>query len=414
MQVTNNAILQLNNRVTILQSTVNELLQQDLDLSPILERLDEMFPEITGTLTAQDGEKKPINIKYTGRNSQGSNNQILALSKQIEILQDYLDQALVLKTKRIHNILGGDSWFGSPQDTTPDLQVNPESVVRNARNGMYPNDVGNSQSIQVNSLVGLLAAIEAVNHHRSGHYRLPAELPDSLTDREKEGLSKVPDLMSFLEWQLVQLDSIFGQFPVELKYTNEKGKEVNIQLPNIAESIAEVFGMLLGMSIDLDVAVELALKATIEAIKSGNSAMLAYDYSKANAEFLGYKLKEFVREVPLTITPGAENLRDALKESKQKMGGIENDDDTDLIEYLKRLSLSVEIVKSVFYRESGNRANIPGDRMAQDLKDEADRENAEWLEFLNRLRNAPSPFQRDETSPKPEIDDLSSELDEKK
>ncbi|MBD2465767.1 hypothetical protein H6G89_32785 [Oscillatoria sp. FACHB-1407] len=330
---------------------------------------------------------------------------------RLEYLKQESDK-LRKDAKRTFNILAGESWFNSENSLQPQLELNPEDIVRASRNTIFPDDDGDCKEIRANSILGLMGAFEAVNHHRSGAYRLPGKLPKKLFDDEDEDQMSILDLATLTQWLAVQMDGMMGQYPLKVKYKNADGQQQTLNIQNQSEILAEILGLLLGISTDVDVSVELGMKSTVEAIKAANAAILASDYAKANAEFLGYKGKEIGREIPLTITPKATNLKDALKESKMKGSGFKFDDKEDLQDLIRRLLVGVEIVKAAFFNPfNEDNDRIPGDRMRRDQRETNEREDKQWSEFIANTENPPARLRRDETAPQPDLKDVSTSKD---
>jgi hypothetical protein len=232
-------------------------------------------------------------------------------------------------------------------------------------------------------------------------------LPESLTDEDREGQIEFEDTLSLQEWLFLQLDGILGQFPIKLKVRNAEGQIQDLKVENLSEIQAEILGILLGMSADLDISVELGMKAIVESIRATNAATVAYDYAKANCEYLGYKGKEEQRDVPMSITPKSASLRDALKPSIQKGAKFVFDDKEDLQDLLRRIALSTQIIQAVF--SSPGLDDLPGDRIKQKRRTSDVEDNNKWTEFIAQIENPDGQMKRDDNAPKPDIKDLNIE-----
>jgi hypothetical protein len=215
-------------------------------------------------------------------------------------------------------------------------------------------------------------------------------------------------LFSWQEWQLKQLDQLFGAWPLKINYKDSEGEESVVKLENTSEAIAEIYGLLLNVASESDLQTELAFKAITEAIASKVAATNAYDYAKGNAEFLGYKGNSKNKEIPLSITPGAKNLKDSLKEGKKKLPRWQNEDQLDLVSLTTKILFAAEIIKSVFYQEYDADRGLYGETLADRRKDEQGQEEDRWRQFLDELRN-PSGVRYNELNPRPDIQNLASE-----
>ena len=301
---------------------------------------------------------------------------------------------------RIYMILGGNIWFSNPRSNSPRLLVNPESFVESRRLGIFPQDESSSRAREVISLLDLIGHLDAVDRHRSGQYRLPAEVPADVTDPESENDKKIYSVLEFQEWIFRQIDAISGAYPLKIQYKNADGDESEIIFQNQAEALAELMGVLLNVSADAEILTQLGIKGISETIKTQAIAIKASDHAIANAEFLGYRIKERKRDLPLTITPGKDNLLDALKESRMKITRHEYDDSDQLPDYLKRLLMGSEIIRAVFMRRIED--FLPGEFMGEEGA--AQRESADdaWTDFLNSIRDRGG-VSRNPNAPIPEI-----------
>lgn len=319
--------------------------------------------------------------------------------------------ALDLSTlDRIYWILGGDRWY--PGTTMPSFDIDAEAALNVARTMLYSDDEQeDSNTVNATDLITLLQVMAAVQYQRSGFHRLPAVVPENLVldpDEDEDSNIRILDLFSWQEWQLKQLDQLFGAWPLKINYKDAEGEESVVKLENTSEAIAELYGLLLNIAGESDLQTELVFKAITEAIGAKVAATNAYDYAKGNAEFLGYKGNSKNKEIPLTITPGAENLKDSLKEGKKKLPRWQNEDQLDLVSLTTKILFAAEIIKSVFYQEYDAERGLYGETLADRRKDEQGQEEDRWRQFLDELRN-PSGVRYNELNPRPDIQNLASE-----
>ena len=167
---------------------------------------------------------------------------------------------------------------------------------------------------------------------------LPATVPVQLTDHTK-GEKRVNSISEFISYTVKQLDAIAGQFPVEIEIedsdlTKEGNQKQIVKLPNIAESLAEIVGILLTLRTESDTNLNATIRGLIETGSAKQIAFQAYEYAKANAEFLAYKGRQVERKVPFVFKPGEEKLDKMLQETEVKVKGWENDDKEDIKDLL--------------------------------------------------------------------------------
>jgi hypothetical protein len=250
-------------------------------------------------------------------------------------------------------------------------------------------------------------------HTVLGPDQFPASLPETLFDPQKEGQKSLATYPDLLQWVIEQLDGLFGQFPVEINYKDANGADQKIEIQNQAEAMAEVIGLLIGIGSDTEIGVQLGMKGIVETIRSTAAATSAADYGKANAEFLGYRSKDTTSDLKLSISPGATNMKDALKESTKKIQRFEFADSADLQDYLRRLLIGVGIVKAAFYRPfNGLDDLLPGDRIRQENQPATGTTESEedrvWREFLTEVETPPTRYRRDQNLPTVKIENVNT------
>ena len=307
-------------------------------------------------------------------------------------------------TDKIYQILGGDSWIETEEGTLA-MQVKPEDLIKNVGNALYSENSTELTELTVTNLLELHTVFSTVDFYRSGHHRLPATVLTSLQNTEAGNTPlKIYDVFTFHEWLMIQLDSLIGEFPIKIKNRNldEAGNTVEseISLTNISESIAEFMGLVLNIAQDSDLAINIGMKGLVESMKASNAAITTFDYAKANAEYLGYKGNDREREVKLSFTPGATNLKDALKPSIKKIISWENNDKETLVELIKKTLIGTEIVKAAMFQPFKPGDPLTGDAIAQNIDEKKTQQDFTWETFKQRVRNPSGQY----NVPKPNAD----------
>jgi hypothetical protein len=190
-----------------------------------------------------------------------------------------------------------------------------------------------------------------------GAVHLPATVPKILTNRGK-GTIQINSLAEFLAYTVRQMDALCGQYPIKIEIqdedlTQEGNQKKEINLPNIAESLAEIFGLLMTIRAESDANLSATVRGLIEIGSTKQAALLAHDYAKGNAEYLGYKGKQVENKVPFAFNPGQEKLDAVLKESEVSVKGWENDDSEDLNTHLAPLLELAAMWKAQNFRNLG-------------------------------------------------------------
>lgn len=191
-----------------------------------------------------------------------------------------------------------------------------------------------------------------------GSTHLPASVPKVLTDRKK-GTIKIESLAEFTAYTVKQLDALCGKFPIDIEIedadlTTEGNQAKKLKLPNIAETLAEMMGMLLVLRSESDATLNATIRALTEAGSSKQMAFLAYEYAKANAEFLGYKGEQKERKIPFAFKPGESRLDKMLQEGEISVRGWENEDKDDFNDHIAPLLELAAMWKVANYRKTGS------------------------------------------------------------
>ncbi|MEP0868874.1 hypothetical protein NDA01_03560 [Trichocoleus desertorum AS-A10] len=246
---------------------------------------------------------------------------------------------------------------------------------------------------------------------RLGTDDYPASVPKSLlTDRGSEQ-QQIESLTQFLGWFVQQVDSLAGEFPIEINVEDidptKPGKQSKkVKVPNLAEAIAELYGLALKNTVDSDIHTNFMMRLAAEIIATKNAAIVTQDYARANATFLGYKANPKRRKVNYAFNPeGLESLETVLQESEKYVQGWQEDDPETVVGFLQRIVFSAGIIKAAFLRNKDQLGNLKGDLDNLLKSDEGDQDDL-WKQFLRSVEN---PNHRINTGnvPTPEIKDLS-------
>lgn len=322
------------------------------------------------------------------------------------------------KVDREYLILGGDSWFPDKNKDEIKREELFDKQFREKAHKQFTGEEEEEQKTSSKDLTELIFNAFTSLYRRSGIYDLPAQLPSSLLEYgDDEKPIKVQSQMQYLTWFVKQFDALVGQFPITIEIEDtdlaEAGNQTKkIEIPNIGEAIAELFNLASNSAINSDLAINFLTRIAAETMGAKNAALLAQEYSKANASFLGYQSKEVGREVEYAFNP--KNIKDQssfsefLQNGKGYIVGIEEDDKSNLMAYLRNLMFAASIIKSVFFR--GEKQNK---QLLEELKSLFDTKNPasdkEWKEFLREL-NSPTGFfnvnMNDPEIPLSEIDNV--------
>ena len=180
------------------------------------------------------------------------------------------------------------------------------------------------------SVIGEVGDVIGVPAWRSGYgQRVPARLPVSL---RKEGDNEPGDieiytLTQLLQWYIINFDELIGQFDTSFEIADsnltEEGEQPTVlTAQNIAEALTEIWGASTLSLINSELIVQLALKAMVEAGKSKKSSAVNYTYLQAIAAYLNFESEDIKFDMPLTFTPGKEDMGELLEETNCESEGI--------------------------------------------------------------------------------------------
>lgn len=232
-------------------------------------------------------------------------------------------------------------------------------------------------------------------YSKIGGDRLPATLPEYLlADRTKN--IQVENVVDFLAWLTKNIDAISGQWPIEIEIedTNplQKGDQSKkMPLPNMAESLAELYGMSFKSAINTDILIQFCMRLAAETMAAKNAALIAQDYVKANAEFLGYRGNPKRREIDYAFDPdNLGSLEEILNESKQSIVGWENQQKDTVLEFLQRLMYVASLWKARHLKSPKDISKIA--QSVQNMAQQAGDSEEVWKFFIEALNNPNSYF----------------------
>ncbi|HYW20327.1 MAG TPA: hypothetical protein VE956_13655 [Nodularia sp. (in: cyanobacteria)] len=194
---------------------------------------------------------------------------------------------------------------------------------------------------QNDQLLRAILAIVKENQKRIGE--LPAQVPNSLTAKNPS-MIKINSLAEYIAYGIIQMDSLVGQFPLEMEVedfdlTKEGNQKQKFEMPNMAEMLAEMLGLLITLKRESQINVETGIKSLIESGQAKQAATVACDIGLSNAEYLGYKLAKKTKKIALSYTPNEQRMDKFLKEKELTYATYDNIDDADLKDALAPIML---------------------------------------------------------------------------
>ncbi len=162
----------------------------------------------------------------------------------------------------------------------------------------------------------------------------PVKVPEWLTETNSKTIN-ISNLTEFVSYSVKQLDAFCGQFPIEIEIedtdlTKPGDQKKKISLPNLGETLAECMGILMTLRIESDANLSATIRGMIEAGSAKQSAIVAGDYARGNAEYLAYQGKQINKKIPMAFTPGKERLDEVLQETEIDIKTWDNVDKHDI------------------------------------------------------------------------------------
>lgn len=236
---------------------------------------------------------------------------------------------------------------------------------------------------------------------RLGVDSYPVTVPKTLNKLGGTDDQKLESLTEFAAWFTYQFDSLVGEFPIDIEIEDvdpsQQGNQgVRVRLPNLAESMAELYGLAVKSSVNSDIHTNFLMRLASEALATKNAALIAQDYAKANADFLGYKGNPKKRKIPYSFNPTElDSLEKILSSHVGEIIGWESEAKDSVLEYLQKLMFAAGIIKSVFFRRAADLARW-GQEVADTLEEKSeDRQDLEdWRDFLESINDNNSNFNR--------------------
>ncbi|MBE9068867.1 hypothetical protein IQ260_19670, partial [Leptolyngbya cf. ectocarpi LEGE 11479] len=265
-------------------------------------------------------------------------------------------------------------------------------------NGVESLLTGNAGSV---AQVGLLAQIMNMLQSVSsvvGVGAFPISAPVNLNGKASGAKKTINNLAEAHVWQRDNLDSTIGGWPNTIQNADTGA---NIENLTVSDSLAEIQGLLMAMAIGQGISQQGIFKTLTETTGIKQQSMLARQYAQANAEYLGYNLKQTSRQVPNTYTPGVENIMQLLNPGKIPMEAVENADNMDLQSCLRELCASAAIIRAVFFRNTGTEDIETALRERLDQAKAVNAKGTDFEEYLQQVEQGfglSQPYGRDASS----------------
>ncbi len=232
--------------------------------------------------------------------------------------------------------------------------------------------------------------------------------PNLLSYYDDQPPEEIKNFAHLFAWYISQFDSLIGEFPIKIDIEDiDPSKEGNqtksMEFVNISEILAEIMGLLTMDVVNSDILINMSTRIAAETVGAKNAALIAQDYAKANADYLGYKGNIKKRDIQYSFDVSDLNRLDKLlQNSEQRIMGWENEDKNSVADYLAKLMFAAQIIKAVHFKKSADGLiNTAKNFTDEPIKDE----DSEWTKFLHDINNPDSQFNINLDFPRPRIKD---------
>jgi len=214
-------------------------------------------------------------------------------------------------------------------------------------------------------------------------------LPDDLS-KENTGTKKLTSVEEAFAHLFKNIDALVGQFPIKIEVedtdvTKEGDQKQTITIPNLAEGIAELIGIGTINRTITDATLNASIRSLVDIASTKNETTKVYFLIQAIVDYLGFKTKEKTIDLPITCNPSeADDVEKFLKESKQKIKVVEEDDKGNLQEHLQTLLTAAAIIKAALSRQFKNPVDVK-DFLRKQAKADASSNDSDFRQFLEEV-----------------------------
>jgi hypothetical protein len=234
-------------------------------------------------------------------------------------------QLAILKATvdKLYKFLGGKDFGGDKcKPGKTGFSINPESYLRSLTEDSYDFETANgkvtkitTQEHEVETLPQLIAALLSVNYVRSGQYKFPTTVADTIVQTDQGFLSTIfgtktevlTDQQSYHQWFLEQFDAILGRWQQKIVIQDSDleqpgDQEKVIRLPNLAEAISELFVLSFQTKMAADTLLNFNSRLAIESACIKAELFRTQSMVDTLVDYIGAKTKDVKADLPLLFT----------------------------------------------------------------------------------------------------------------
>jgi hypothetical protein len=309
-------------------------------------------------------------------------------------------------TKRIYKILGGDDWF--TQGENPSIRLDIEQRIKSLVQAQWGLEAEKTvEELEIKNVIDVVSGFLSCNYFRAGYQEYPFNVVEDVTKKvDEDTIKKINYQSQFDEWRFKQLDALFGQFPIKIKIEDndliKTGDEpLEIELPNLAETLAELTGKTLFNEAMLNLLVNINFRLLNE---QGSTKLQGFRTNKMIEEIVDYlgfenqKVKDKIRFLynpSYNIQDGEQpSFEEILKETEIDVDVEECTEKRSFEQKLDQLLFSAAIIQTALY-EKVNPNNL-----------------SKWGDFVKEYKDLVDAFSDDKEKEDDELDQFIEKVEE--
>lgn len=419
-----------NRQQTDLEATLDAINSLGLTLVPSICRFN---PDNNGEPGGGGSNPVTITVPYVReidgeRNIYQSQIQVIGnIGNIIDYLTDSAELALdpvrTITAKKILAILGGETFWDFETidgEIYASKEYNPEEYLRDISDLAYTiesngDNVTNLESKELisRSLPSFFSAISSVNYIRSGQWKFPTEVPDTIVERDPE--TPLPftvtditlhDSQDYQQWFMQQFDEIIGNWHQKIEIEDndlleEGNQSQTVILHSIADALTEILTQNITTNIYAKTLINMQTRALMELAATKAESVVANYGIDAITDYLGADIQERKINLPLLIkqpktdSPNEFNITEFLKEDAREIVIKEYKGKNNFQFSLISLLQGAAIIKAALTRKAPGSAEEMLELIKREIglvgEDNADSEFNEFMEQVEEGFNVYRP-----------------------
>lgn len=396
-----------------IQRIINEIRSVRDNINNNINSLPNRIPRGGGG----DGEITPVDFTKILCIDSGYSQTTTTIGDTFDALKFINEQVTDLQKKscnanndlieKIYKILGGDMWY-LEDSSQPSIVLNIEEKIRELIDAQWGLQAQKeAEELELKNIIDVVSSFLSCNYFRSGLQEYPFNVVEDVTKKVNEDtIKKINYQSQFEEWRFKQLDALFGQFPIKIKIEDndliKTGDEpLEIELPNLAETLAELTGKTLFNEAMLNLLVNINFRLLNE---QGSTKLQGFSTNKMVEEivdYLGFENQKAKETIRFLYNPSYDiqeeeqpNFEEMLKETEIEVDIEECTEKQSFEQKLDQLLFSAAIIQTALY-EKVNPNNL-----------------SKWGDFVKEYKDLVDAFSDDKKKEDDELDQFIEKVEE--